>query len=339
MKNFIFIFSIIVLFIFQPLFAQEERGVGQKKVGQSTMNFLQVSVVPEATALGDAYTAYGTGVQSLFYNPAGLSEMSHKAEVFVSNVQWIADINYIGGAAAWNLNEYGSVGLNFITVDYGDIHGTQLLSSDEAATNQQGFLETGLVDNVGAYAFGLYYSKKISNLFSVGLGARYVAQQLGTSEVNGSMRDNEESKIAFDLGVKYYTPIEGFRFGMTIRNFSTEVKYEEVSAPLPITFSLGAAMDLTKLFPVAEEANSIVLTSEFTHPNNYTERVHFGLEYEFMKMLALRGGYITNHDVNGLSLGIGLNANISGTSTKISYTYSAMDVFDDVNRFSVMFAF
>ena len=64
-----------------------------------------------------------------------------------------------------------------------------------------------------------------------------------------------------------------------------------------------------------------------------------GMEYTIMKALALRAGYITNHDVNGLSLGIGLNANIKDTSTQISYTYSSTEIFDDVNRFSLMFAF
>ena len=46
-------------------------GVEMKKVGQSTMNFLQVSVIPGASAMGEAYTAIGTGCESIFFNIEG----------------------------------------------------------------------------------------------------------------------------------------------------------------------------------------------------------------------------------------------------------------------------
>ena len=339
------IFKLIIttaLILSSSLMAQEnqEQGVNFEKTGQSTMTFLQVGIVPEAVALGDAYSAIGTGVRGMYYNPAGLAEMSTRFEVFVSNLEWIADINYLSGGVAWNFGNYGVVGVNLLTVDYGDIKGTRLLSLDEAGSHPKGYIDTGPVDNVGAYAIGLMYSKKISNLFSFGVGIRYAVHQLGQMVLNGATKNNEMSKLVFDMGVKYYTPIESLRLGMTFRNFSTSVRYEEVSTQLPFTFALGAAMDvMTALFPKYTEDHSLLATVEFSHPNNYTERLHMGVEYTLLKALALRTGYITNHDVNGLSLGVGLNANIKNTSTQISYTYSSTEVFDDVNRFSVLFSF
>jgi hypothetical protein len=340
-KIFIYILVFIALSS-QWVFAQKEAGTSQKKYGQSSMTFLQVGVVPEAVSMGGAWSAYGTGTKAMFYNVAGLDEMSSQTEVYIANTQWIADIQYLVGAAAVSLGEHGTVGINFLTIDYGDIIGTQQLTSAEAAVHQKGYIETGLVDNVGAFALGLYYSKSISNSFLIGIGARYIDHQLGTQILNGKSYDNQESKFAFDLGVKYYTPVEGFRFGMSIRNFSTEVKFEEITAPLPITFSFGVAMDFTRFLPSdMQNNNALILTSEFSHPNNSPERVHTGFEYLFMKMFALRAGYISNHDVNGLSLGVGFNTEVMGTnSVSINYSYSRVDnYFNDVNRFSVMFSF
>jgi hypothetical protein len=319
---------------------QQEQGVDFEKTGQSTMTFLQVGLVPEGVALGEAYSAIGTGVRAMYYNPAGLAEMSTQFEVFVSNLEWIADIKYISGGAAWNSGNYGVIGVNFLTVDYGDINGTQLIGSADAGSHPIGYIDTGPVDNVGAYAIGLMYSKKISNLFTFGAGMRYAVHQLGQMELNGATKNNEMSKLVFDMGVKYYLPIESLRMGMSFRNFSTSVRYEEVSTQLPFTFAVGVAMDLvTAILPDLKEDHSLLTTFEFSHPNNYTERLHMGVEYTLMKALALRAGYMTNHDVNGLSLGVGLNANIKDTSTQISYTYSSTEIFDDVNRFSLMFAF
>ena len=99
------------------VFAQSDSpGVGFKSVGQSSMNFLQVSVVPNAVALGDAYSCIGKGVESIFYNPAGLAESDNKAEVFFSVTNWIADITYMAAAACWNLKNIGSLGISFVSV-------------------------------------------------------------------------------------------------------------------------------------------------------------------------------------------------------------------------------
>jgi hypothetical protein len=340
-KNIIVIVYVLLFLSVQCLWSQtREAGTSLKKKGTTTFNFLQVGVVPEAVALGEAYTSIGTGVRSMFYNPAGLSEMTNKFEVFVSSMEWIADIQYFASAAAWNAGEYGTIGVNFLTVDYGDIIGTEVLSEAEAATHPLGYIETGLVDNVGAYAFGVSYAKRITNDFMVGLNVRYAAQQLGQGIVNNSMRKNEESNFVFDLGVRYYTPIKSFRFAMSIRNFSSSVKYEEISFQLPFTFTVGVAMDVMNLiYPDHDGNSSILTTAEFSHPNNYTERIHLGIEYNIMDIFSLRGGYITNHDIAGLSLGVGIKADIMNTSASINYTYSAMEIFDDVNRFSVSFAF
>ena len=336
--------SIVLVFCFMvPVFAQKYNGVGVglNKLAQSTMNFLQVGVVPRACSLADAYMAVGQGAESIFYNPAALPEMDGHIQAFVSNTQWIADINYLAGAVALNLDEIGAFGLSFLIVDYGDIIGTSLLDYSVFSDNPLGYIDNGLVENVGAYAFGLSYARRISDQFMMGGTMRYVGQQLGSVVTATGESDNNMNKLVFDLGVKYYTGFKGFRFGMAIRNFATAVKFQEISAQLPLTFALGGAIDLMEIIDPAEmENHNLLFSCEFVHPNNYTERVNVGLEYTFMGLVAIRSGYSGNHDVLGFNAGIGVTPEIAGKKINVDYSYSSsIDYFKDINRISVGFSF
>ena len=127
---------------------------------------------------------------------------------------------------------------------------------------------------------------------------------------------------------------------MSIRNFGNAVKYEEITTQLPMTFAVGGVIDvLDVLRPGQSGNNSLLASMEFTHPNNYSERLHMGLEYNLGEMIAVRGGYVTNHDVKGWSGGFGIQRSIGGASGEISYSYSNMEIFNSVNRFAIMIAF
>ncbi len=314
-------------------------GVNLKQTGQTTMNFLQISVSPKASALGNAFTAISKGVESVFANPAGLPEMNSKYEAFVSSTQWFADIKYLSGAVAWNGEEYGAVALSFLLVDYGTIRGTALV--DAASTSPENYILTGDVKNVGAYAFGLTYVKKISPKFAIGGTAKYVGQQLGQSvDAAGNVSDNRANKWVFDMGIKYFPGIESLRLGMSMRNFSTFVRYQSFSSPLPIAFAVGLGMNIMDLInKKLSEEHSLLVSSEFIHPNNYTDRVNAGVEYTYLNMISLRAGYESNHDIFSWSGGVGIKQSIGGVKFDINYSYSATEYFDGVNRFSLSVAF
>ncbi len=331
-KKILFAALIIGLSSINTLWGQ----VGMKKLGQSTMNFLEVSLLPKATAMGGAFTAVGYGAESIFYNPAGLAMSDRKFDAVLTTVKWIADINYTAGALSWNMGNMGTVGLNLLTVDYGDIYGTRLLSS----TSAQGYEDIGMLDNVGAYAIGLSYSRKISNQFSMGGSVQFVGQNLGSNMMNGTTKDNSQTNVSFNMGVLYYPGFKSFRFGMSIRNFAPSVKYEEVSAVLPTTFTMGAAMDILDIFmQESSKSSQVLLSIDFLHPNNYTERVNFGAEYSFIELLSIRAGYQFNRDLSGLTAGFGITPTIAGNELEFSYAYEDIDLFDSVNRFSIRLRF
>lgn len=322
---------LICVFLFTTAAAQ----VDLNKTAQSTMNFLLVGTSSRACAMGEAYTAHGTGAESMLYNPAGLTRIG-SIELNVNYAMWIADINYLSAAAALNLSDLGVIGLHFITVDYGTINGTSLTYS----AGKQGYIDNGVLNNVGAYSVGISYARAVSEEFSFGGTVKLVGQNLGESFIDSRVKQNNASKIAFDAGIKYYTGFKSFSFGMSIRNFSSDIRREEINEQLPLIFSLGAAMNIMEL--IDEEAaknNSLTFSTDFLHQNNYSERVNAGIQYDFMGSLFLRGGYQTNRDLASWSGGVGLKASIFDYNAELNYSYSKMEIFDYVNRFSLLLSF
>ena len=315
--------------------------VGLNNLGQSTMNFLVVSTSPVASGMGDAFNAVGVGSESMFYNPAGLVETKSEFDVFVNMTQWIADIRYLSSGIAWNLEKYGSVGVSVLTVDYGTIQGTSLLSSGEQALYPAGYKDNGPISNLSAYALGVSYAQAITPLFSIGGSVRLAAQHLGENLVAGGViRKNNAQKLVFDAGVKYHTGFRSFRFGMSMRNFSSDLKREEIDETLPLTFSLGLAIDLFEAITnEPSTVNSLLVGVDFLHQNNYSERANLGVVYTFHEMISLRCGYQTNRDLASWSLGVGVSPTIVGQRIRVDYSYSRFDLFGGVNRFGIGVAF
>jgi hypothetical protein len=318
------------------LFAQ----IGLNKLAQSTMNFLLVGTSSRACGLGEAYTAVGSGSESMFYNPAGMAEMSGDFDINLNYTQWIADINYLSGGISVNLYNYGVVGFSLLTVDYGDIYGTSLITSSQQDQYPLGYIDNGKIGNVSAYAFGLSYAKAISQQFLVGGNIRIAGQNLGESVVASGPKKNNASKLVFDAGVEYYTGFKSFRFGMSIRNFSSNIKRESIEEELPLQFVLGAAIDALDIFDSEHNAeNTLTLAVDFLHQNNYSERVNVGAEYTVLGFLALRGGYQTNRDIASWSGGVGVRTSISDYNMAVDYSYSRFEIFNSVNRLSLSFTF
>jgi hypothetical protein len=233
----------------------------------------------------------------------------------------------------------GTIGLSALAVNYGTIHATRLLSTS-TQTQDVAYEDMGDMNNVGAYAFGLSYARSLSKEFSIGGTIRYTGQNLGESMLATGLKKNAASVLAFDVGVKYYTGFRSFRFGMAFRNFSAQVQREQIKEQLPLTFTLGAAMDMLDLVdPEHSSETSMTLGVDFLHSNNYSERVNMGVEVVTMGMFALRGGFQTNRDVASWSAGIGFFASIEDNDVRFDYSYSQMKYFNGVNRFSLGFAF
>ena len=323
----------IVFLITLPLPAHSQ----VSKIAQTGLQFLKVDVSPRAAAMGGAYMMIGADASAMFYNPAGIANIPSDGnlDLFVGRTEWIADIAYSSVAAAKNFGNIGVFGVSATFADYGDIHGTRV------AATASGFEETGLLD-VGAYAVGLTYARKLSDKFTVGGQVKLVNQNLGSNAVqiaggDPTNRENDVTGVGYDFGTIFYPGFRSFRFGMSVRNLSAELEYEKEGFQLPLTFTIGVAIDLMDF--IGTENQSLLLAIDAIHPRDFEERLNVGAEYLLMDMFALRAGYKFNYDEEGVTAGLGFQQQLSGVKLKLDYAYADFGVFDTVNRFSVGFSF
>ena len=300
-----------------------------KKVAQSGYQFLKIDADARAAAMGGAFILVGTGASSMFYNPAGMTEQPASIDFFSTQTNWLADIGYYSLGVTKKLGNFGVIGFSMQTSDYGSIIGTRV------ADNTAGFIETGNIE-VEALAMGVSFAKSLTDRFSVGGQVKFVSQSLGNTLMpDGSEKSNKTDGLAYDFGTIYYPGIKSFRFGMGVRNFSKNFKYEDDSFPLPLTFTMGVALDVMDFVGSFGENHNLLVEVDAVHPIDYTERVNMGIEFGFKKIFFLRGGYKFNHDTEGLSLGVGFSIRLIGLMTKLSYSFNDAGSFSPVNRISI----
>jgi hypothetical protein len=299
-----------------------------EKVAQTGCKFLDVAAGARACGMGEAYTVLGQDANALFYNPSCIGEIDKNFDLAVGRTEWIAEIDYISVAGVINGGVWGNFGFSVIAPDYGEIEGTRI-----STENEQGYIMTGLLD-VNAFCAGVGYAREFTEKFTVGAQVKYVAQQLGWNVVDEDTVDNEISTLSYDFGLLFYPGFKSFAFGMSVRNFSPRVTYEQIGFEMPLTFTLGVGVDIMD-FLVENPNYSFKIGAEMLHPRDWQEQFHLGGEFGYMDMIFLRAGYKFRYSQEGLNLGVGLN--IAGA--KIDYSYSEFELFDIINRISVGFAF
>lgn len=309
-----------------------------KKLAQTGMKFLQVSLDAKMAGMGDATTALDNlGVSGLFSNPASIARQTNFIEAATGQIRWIADINYYAGGVtiAPESGNYGVLGLSFMFVNYGDFIGT--------IRNNQGYVETGTF-NPSAYALGITYSKALNDKFSIGGSVKYALQNLTSGIVN--ITDAELTKtlykpnsLVFDFGVLYHTGIQSLDFAACVKNFSKDIQLErsQEKFQLPLTFRVGFAYNASDILELDKNEYSIQLAFDSVVPRDNVEEVDLGVEFKFMNSLALRGGYLSGKDEYSVTGGIGFTQSYAGYSIGVDYAYIPWTTFADVHKFSIHF--
>jgi hypothetical protein len=321
------------------LFSLQSYGQGVDKIAQTGMKWLDIPIGARPASLGNAYMAGTPDASSVFWNPAAVA-LVPGTHVFLSQTQWIADINVLAASGTYEVEGIGTFGVHFMNVSWGSLNATQFNG-----------LET-LYDEMGTFepqdfAVGITYARQISSRFSVGVNMRYIHENLLGDFVGaeGLFTNPEEVRaemdiIALDLATLFYTGYKDLRFGVSVKNLSTEKAFRFETFPLPLTFTFGIAMDVVQAYFLEEgSAQSLTLLVDAVHPRDFSERMHLGMEYSYDKMFFLRGGYKTNHDEQGLTLGGGIDVDISDFSLGVDYSYLDFGNFDAVHIFSFDFGF
>lgn len=340
--------KILVAFLIGCLLTVNLLAQENTKLAQTGFQFLGIVSDARGAAMAEAMTSIQTGSSALFFNPAGMADMSTFVDITGSTNKWIADITHttFSGAIKPFDGRYGVIGLSAQIVDYGEFYGTVVNKA-----NPQGYDDTGIF-KLTALAIGLGYAKQLTDQFSIGGQVKWVRQSLGETTIPINIRidstsatqerigdstrtSNKLSPFVFDLGTQFKTGIKSLVFGMSVRNFSKEVQYAEEGFQAPLVFTLGISMNVMDLMGELPFDQSFYVSIDASHFRDHPEQIKIGLDYRILNMISIRGGYASSNDENDFSFGLG----VSQYGFSFDYAYTPFGVLNNVQRFTARYSF
>ncbi len=304
-----------------------------------------IPVGARGIAVGGTFLANITGLESIYYNPAGL-DIYPRTEAMFSYINYLADINISYFAIGTALGDFGSIAFDLKSFDFGDIPVT---------TNQ--FPDgTGQFYSPTFLTVGFTYSKILTDRISIGTNFKLITESIQNTSATG---------FALDAGVQYRFTDE-FMFGVAIKNVGTNMAFSggdlsqrsqvpggtagsgtgtygiiTESFQIPSQFMMSMTYGLN-----INEQNNILVASSFTVNNSLEDLLAFGLEYGFLNNFFVRGGYgvfleNTEQSIYGLTLGAGIDYSAGGDfSIVFDYAYRDVKDFPTSNHiFTIKLAF
>lgn len=329
MKNKVLI-PLIVLLVISLCSAYAEN---VPRIGTAGAQELRIPVGSRGTAMGGAIISDVSGVESIYWNPAGLAGLAG-TEVMFSYLPYIADINVNFFGAATNIADFGTLGVGAKIISIGDIEETTNYYPDG----------TGRIFNPTLSVLSLTYARELTYRVSFGLTGTFIHESIFEASATG---------FAFDVGFIYDPGWRGLKVGMVIKNYGPEMSFNgrgfdqplndspvrAISAPfdLPSSFNLGVSYDFFE-----NERNVAMLSGNFMSNNYSNDLWQGGLEYVFDGKYSLRAGYnYSDQDayLYGASFGAGLIFRIAGTDVNFEYSWTETETFDANQYFTAKINF
>jgi opacity protein-like surface antigen len=330
MKNFL-------LFIFTFSFITFLYGGDVSRKGTTGAEQLLIPVGARGIATSGAFISTLTGLEAIYYNPAGL-DITQRTEAMFSYMSYIADINVSYFAAGTSLSNFGSVAFSIKTLDVGDIPVTTNDFPDG----------TGKTYSPSFLTLGLTYSKLLTDRISIGTNLKLISETIENTSATG---------FAIDAGVQYRFSSQ-VSLGAAIKNIGDNMSYsgqglrQKTGIPgsqpgspnatyevVAETFQIPSYFELSAAYSYNfNEQNNFMMASTYTANNSLEDRMHLGLEYSFMNSFFLRGGYnflMENNDEStfGLTFGAGLNYNFAdGMGLTFDYAFREVKEFPTSNH-------
>lgn len=300
--------------------------LGYQRAGTSALTFLKIGIGSRSTAMGSAFIGVADDASCLYWNPAGLAQMSG-SEFYTSRIEWPADIQYDFFGIAFKSSQNFALGLSG-----GFLHTNAMDVTTEYMPHG-----TGEKFYYSDYFIGLSAAQRVTEHFSWGLTLKYVEENIADVSSHTPM---------IDIGTYYWTGYKSLRFAVSLTNFGPEVafrgsydkpvieggtvKADYEDFPLPTIFRLGAAMEI-----IDTDWNRLTLAGQLNHPVDNAETFSVGVENAFVKYLFLRAGKIINNREEQLNLGIGLRLPLGKKNITFDYSFTKMVYLTDIQRISI----
>ncbi len=349
MKKALKIIFMFVVFLNMNTFVQ---AMEPYRIATTSATFLEIGYGSDALAMGGAYVSNTRGLSSIYWNPAGLGYMEDN-EFNVSYQPWLVDMKTTMASVAYANPRFGTFALGLIAMDYGKEEVTTVAMPDGTGENFSG----------SDMSVTFSYGKKLAQWFSFGVSSKYISSNIWHEKA---------SAVALDIGAVVNTgffswtgePGDGLSIGTSISNYGTRLSYNGIDLKqsvdilpnedgnykyvparfevekweLPLIFRLGVSFH-----PYMTEYQDFTISIDALHPNNNSESVNIGGEYEVSLSsygsVALRAGYnglFMEESVYGLTFGFGLDMNFFGNKKIImDYAFREHKYFANINSFSI----
>jgi len=322
---------------------------GGRRNGTGGAQELLIPVGARGIALNGSYVAGITGLDAIYYNPAGLSGSTNTAEAAFSVMNYIADIDFVFAGVGINMQDFGSVGVTVRSLDFGDIPVTTV---DRPAG-------TGAMFSPTFVTVGLTYSNFLTDRIRAGVSFNLVTETIENTTAQG---------LSIDAGIQYegLALVDGLKLGLVLRNFGGAMSFEgpdllrtaeesdafrgpqyySIDAEefeLPSQLELGLAYE--KDF---DESIGAEIMGVFQNNNFSNDEYKLGAEIRFKDMIFLRGGYSfvdagdsdykDEENLFGPTFGAGFK--LSGDlDITFDYAFRTVEFFDNNQVFDIRIAF
>ncbi len=308
--------------------------------GQAGATELLINPWARSSGWGSVSTANINGLESMFINVAGLAFTS-RTELVFSHTTYLkgSDINMFAFGFAQRIGEAGVIGMNVVSMSFGEIE----VTTPDSPEGGRGTFKPNLLN------IAIAYSKAFSNSIYGGINIKVISESIADASAQG---------IAIDAGIQYVTgERQQIKFGITLKNIGPRMKFSgdgllrtaflpeqenafsmgmpSESFELPTALDIGASYDF-----FIGDWNRITLAANFRSNSFGKDQFSGGLEYSLKSYLMLRVGYTYEEGITkkedrttvftgpsaGLTVSVPTNKE-KGSSIDIDYSYRATDPF------------
>lgn len=338
--------SMAILVLAALAISQALAGAGNR-AGTNGASELLIPVGTRDIAMGGSTASIATGVEAIFWNPAGTAHMKNSADVYFSHMSYIADIGVSYGALSANIEGVGILSLSLKSLAIDAIAVTTTRDPDG----------TGQTFKPQYLTVGLTYSRQLSERVAVGLTSNLISERLGDVSATG---------FSFDVGVLYdnLASVDGLNIGIVVKNIGPEMKFDgtgllttatvaDQHRPAALYQVQAAAFELPSSIQLGmgykrQISDMVTLQGSTTfQSNNFSDdEYRIGLEGAYQDLLFVRAGYNfaqresdDREYLFGPTVGLGVHSALGNTDISVDYAYRSMKTFEGNHVFSVKLGF
>jgi hypothetical protein len=252
---------------------------------------LMIPVGPRGEALGGAVVSDVSGVEAMYWNPAGVGMLS-KTEAMFAHTQYFADMKVNYAAIATPVGGLGTLGFAAKVLSIGDV-----VVTTEAAPDG-----TGEIAQPTFTVLGLTWARQFTDRVVFGATGNLVSEHIINESATG---------VSFDFGVQYLTGWRGLKLGMAMKNFGPSMAFngpgaetallspgQDPNAERRIFTTESAAFELPSYFTMGVSYNAystaatrLTVLGALQNNNFQGNAIRGGLELGYRDLISLRGSY------------------------------------------------